>query len=223
MGRNVHIRHSKRIRKSPQWCDPGFGSDRDWKSDAVASIVYMIQDGDFNRTLDMDKILSLMDEWYKKHCMDAPSIIHMKESYAIKSRSHDPDTSTYMKALSGEHGDECYKAMDYEIHSLMIEDTWYLVSRKSIAYHNVLTGTCYFKFKRKPDWTISKFKARYYVIGHVQKRLSPEPLNSYLPVLQWDNDFDVDFAVYSRVEKSKYMPLLRQIFQVGSQNSQEFQ
>ena len=41
------------------------------------------------------------------------------------------------------------------------------------------------KCKSKPDWTISKFKAQYFVRRDFQKRLSPEPLNSYSPLLQW--------------------------------------
>ena len=57
--------------------------------------------------------------------------------------------------------------------------------RKSIADQNVLPGTWSLKFKRKPDWTIRKFKARYCVRGDIQKRLSPKPLNSYYPVVQW--------------------------------------
>ena len=39
--------------------------------------------------------------------------------------------------------------------------------------------------RKKPDWTIRKFKARYCVRGDIQKRLSPKPLNSYSPVVQW--------------------------------------
>ena len=67
----------------------------------------------------------------------------------------------------------------------MIRDTRKIVSRKSVADHNVLPGTWYFKCKRKPDWTIRKFKARYCVRGDTQKILSPKPLNSYPPVVQW--------------------------------------
>ena len=40
---NVHVRRSKCIRKPPQQYKPGFGSAREWKNGAVASIVYMIQ------------------------------------------------------------------------------------------------------------------------------------------------------------------------------------
>ena len=74
--------------------------------------------------------------------------------------------------------------MDDEI-NLMRRDTWEIVSSKSVADHNVLPGTWSFKCKRKHDWTIREFKAQYCVIGDIQKLLSPKPLNSYSPVVQW--------------------------------------
>ena len=76
--------------------------------------------------------------------------------------------------------------MYYEIKSLMRSDTWDIVSRKLVSDQNVLPVTCSFNFNRKPDCTIRKFKARYCVRGNVQNRLSPEPLNSSSPVVQWD-------------------------------------
>ena len=75
--------------------------------------------------------------------------------------------------------------MDDEIKSLIRRYTWYIVSRNSVDYHNVLPGIWSFKCNIKPDWTIRKFKSRYCVRGDVQKRLSPEPLNSYSIVVQW--------------------------------------
>ena len=90
-----------------------------------------------------------------------------------------------MEALSGENLEEYFKSMDDVIQSIMRRDTWEIVSRKSVADHNVLPGTWSFKCKRKSDWTIRKFKARYCVRGYIQKRLSPKPLNSYSPVVQW--------------------------------------
>ena len=71
------------------------------------------------------------------------------------------------------------------IQSLMRKYTWEIVSRKSVADQNVLPVTWSLKCKRKHDWTISKFKARYCVGGDIQKRLSPKPLNLYYPVVQW--------------------------------------
>ena len=159
MGRNVNVRRSEHIRNSPQRYNPGYGAAREWKNDGVASIVYMIQDRDLDSNVDTDDILSLLAEWYAEDFMDKPSTFHMRESYAIKNQSHDPDTPTYMEALSGENSEEYFKAMDDEIQSLMRRDTWEIFSRKSVADHNMLPGTWSFKCKRKPDWTIRKFKA----------------------------------------------------------------
>ena len=63
LGRNVNVRRSERIRNSPQRYNPGFGAAREWKNDAVASIVYMIQDRDLDSNVDTDDILSLLAEW----------------------------------------------------------------------------------------------------------------------------------------------------------------
>ena len=62
----------------------------------------------------------------------------MRESYVIKTQSYDPDTPTYMEALSGEDSEEYFKAMNDEIQSLMRRYTWGIVSRRSVSYHNVL-------------------------------------------------------------------------------------
>ena len=72
-----------------------------------------------------------------------------------------------------------------EIQSLMRRYTWEIVSRKLVADHNVIPGTCSFKCKKKPGRTIRKFKARYCVRGYIQKILSLKPLNLYSPVVQW--------------------------------------
>ena len=101
LGINVHVRRSKRIRKFPQRYNPGFGADREWKSDTVASIVYMIQDRYFNINVYTDDILLLLAEWDAEYCIDTPSMFHMRESYVLQYQSHDPDNPKYMEALSG--------------------------------------------------------------------------------------------------------------------------
>ena len=53
----VRVRISERIRNSPQWYDPVFGAAVEWNNDYVASILYMIQDGDLNRNVDTDEII----------------------------------------------------------------------------------------------------------------------------------------------------------------------
>ena len=75
--------------------------------------------------------------------------------------------------------------MDDEIQSLMRRDIWGVVSRKSVADHNVPPGSWFFKCKRKPDWKNRKLKAQYFVRGDIQNILYSKPLNSYSPVVQW--------------------------------------
>ena len=72
LGRNVNLRRSECIIKSLQRSNPGFGAAREWKNDAVANIVYMIQYGDFNSIGDTDDIISLLAEWDAEDCMDMP-------------------------------------------------------------------------------------------------------------------------------------------------------
>ena len=59
--------------------------------------------------------------------MDTPSKFHIRKYYVLKTQSHDPDTPTYMEALSVKNSEEYIKAMDDEIQSLMRRDTWDIV------------------------------------------------------------------------------------------------
>ena len=68
----------------------------------------MIQDRDYDSNVDTGDNLLLLDEWGAE-----------RESYALKTQSHDLDTPTYMEALSGENLEEYFKAMDDEILNLM--------------------------------------------------------------------------------------------------------
>ena len=77
LGINVNVRRSERIRNFPQRFNPRFGAAIEWKNDAVASIVYMIQDRDFDSNVDTDDILLLLDEWDAEDCMDTPSTFHI--------------------------------------------------------------------------------------------------------------------------------------------------
>ena len=130
MGNNVNVRRSERIKNSPTVVIPEFGAATEWKSNAVANIIYMIQDRDYYSNVDTDDILLLQAEW------DAE-----RESYDIKTQSHDHDNPTYMEELSGENLEEYFKAMDDEILSLMRRYTWEIVSRKSVPDHNIIPGT----------------------------------------------------------------------------------
>ena len=58
------MRRSERIRNSTQRYNPGFGAAREWKNDADASIVFMIQDRDFDSNVDTNDILLLLADRY---------------------------------------------------------------------------------------------------------------------------------------------------------------
>ena len=57
---------------------------------------------------------------------------------------HDRDLNSY------ENMDKYFKAMDDEIQSLMRRDTWEIVSKKSVADHNMLPRIKAYMFKPKP-------------------------------------------------------------------------
>ena len=72
------MRRSEHIINSPQKYNPGFGAAREWNNYSVASIFYMIQDGDFNINVATDDIISLLAEWDAEDFMDMPSTFHMR-------------------------------------------------------------------------------------------------------------------------------------------------
>ena len=54
----------------------------------------------------------LLAEWDEEYCMYMSSTFYMREYYVLTYKSHDPDTTTYMEALSGEIAEEYFKAVD---------------------------------------------------------------------------------------------------------------
>ena len=78
LGRKFHMSRSEYIIKYTQRYEPGFGATIEWQSDYVASIVYMIQDEDFNRNVDAYEILLLLAEWYTEDFMDTALAFHMR-------------------------------------------------------------------------------------------------------------------------------------------------
>ena len=62
----------------------------------------MIQDRYLNRNEDTIDILLLLAEWDAEYCMYMPST-DMIEYYVLRYQIHDPETPTYMEAISGEN------------------------------------------------------------------------------------------------------------------------
>ena len=89
LGKNIHMRRSKHVIKYSHRYDTVLRASREWKSDYVAIIVYMIQDGIFKKNVDMDEMLSLLTEWDTEYCMDVPLTFYIREFYAIMSQIYD--------------------------------------------------------------------------------------------------------------------------------------
>ena len=69
MVRYVHVRHFNHHRKYPQKFDLVYGVTRDFKSDDIPGLVYIIHYGNYDRNTDMDKILYLLAGWDVEDCM----------------------------------------------------------------------------------------------------------------------------------------------------------
>ena len=117
-------------RKLPHCFRPGFGFTREWKSDTVVILFYMIQYGVHDRKLDIDQILYLMADWYAEDYMGSLQIFHKGESYSLKYQTQGTNDTKYMNALSVEQEKNYYKATEGEIKSLIIRHTWEVVSSK---------------------------------------------------------------------------------------------
>ena len=55
--------------RPPKRFDLVFGSVREWKSDDVDNLLYMIQDDYYDSSLYKDEILYLLSNWDAKDCM----------------------------------------------------------------------------------------------------------------------------------------------------------
>ena len=146
----------------------------------------------------------------------------MIEYYVIKSLSHNPNTPTYMEALSVEHAYEKKEAMDDEIQSLMRRDTWEIVSRNLVSDHNVLPGRWSFKCKKKPDWNIRN--SRHDILWEWMSRRDCIR-NPWTIILQWSIGpqwgwcwFCSVFYVFRVKVLTSKMSFLSHIFQVGIQS-----
>ena len=91
------MRHYKRNRKPPQQFEPVFGAEREYNSESIANIVYMIKYGDYNSNVDTNDILYLLADWDVEYCMDTLLKFHTREDYPLNYQSNYPDTPTHME------------------------------------------------------------------------------------------------------------------------------
>ena len=77
-----------------------------------------------------------------------------------------------MEALLGEHENKYYKAVYDEIQILIKIEICNIFTRNSADNHKNLPFKSSFKYNRKHDCSLNKFKVHYFVRGCVHKRLS---------------------------------------------------
>lgn len=89
-------------------------------------------------------------------------------SYAAARGASDADNPTYAQAMSGPDAQHWRAAMKVEFDSLVSHSVGQLIKRPSSA--NVLGGMWHFKQKRDTNGVVTKYKARWVILGNHQIR-----------------------------------------------------
>jgi hypothetical protein len=100
--------------------------------------------------------------------------------YAMKSRLNDPNSPSLLQDMHGEFAEQYLKAIKYGIQFLITQSTWATVPRSEATH--VIESTWVFKLKWFPDGSASKFKARFFVCGDLQKE-GVDYFETYAPVI----------------------------------------
>ena len=177
------LRRSSRTRARPVPYQSDFASARQWKNNEVLYLAQTMA----NLTISISsqtKLNSLLTD------IDAETTAtnYSPASYAAKPK-HDPDTPSYVEAMSGEQSEDYWRAMQEEISALVKRNTWEILPRSQCPIGtNVVPGTWAFRCKRRPDGSFRKFKARWCVRGDLEKKINGkrgESVDTYSPVVQW--------------------------------------
>ena len=74
---------------------------------------------------------------------------------AKKKKTNDPDTPTYMEAMSGDDAESFWEAMQKEIEALVKRKTWSVVPRSVAGGSDIVPGTWAFKKEKTAGWDLS--------------------------------------------------------------------
>jgi Reverse transcriptase (RNA-dependent DNA polymerase) len=101
----------------------------------------------------------------------------------LSARANAKDNPTWEEAMNGPDKAGYWKAMGKEVTTLETEmDSWEVVERQ--GWMNVLPSTWAFRYKRFPDGTIRKLKARFCVRGDRQRE-GIDYFDTYALVVNW--------------------------------------
>lgn len=101
----------------------------------------------------------------KRENKGVPPDRYMGNAYTVASMYEDPRNRN--EALAGVNKDKWKKAMDEEMESLLLNNTWELVQRPKNK--NIISCKWVFKTKRNSEGQVNKFKARLVARGFSQK------------------------------------------------------
>ena len=109
-------------------------------------------------------------------------------AFAAKVQSDDFPTYNEILRMSEEERLKWIEAMDVEISDLVERNAFDLVPRSQAlqAGHNIVKSMWTYRRKRRPDGTISRYKARLVVRGDLQKQYYNFSTNdTFAPVVEW--------------------------------------
>ena len=107
--------------------------------------------------------------------------VHISDPRVYSVKRSDPDMPSFNEAV-GEFSEKYIEAMKKEVSALILQNTWITVPWSEAD--NVIMSTCAFKLKQLPDGTPSKFNARFFVRGDLQKE-GIDYFETYSPVVAW--------------------------------------
>jgi hypothetical protein len=183
-------RASTRTRLTPTRFTPGEGAasqwkNNEWKNTNVLNLAEHMSELKWTDN-DMKEISALLAD----HDAEETAMNYQPAAFTAKKR-YDPDTPSYMEAMSGDNAEDYWVTMKGEIDSLVKRQTWDIVPRSSCAPNALIVpGTWAFRCKRRPDGTFRKFKSRWCVRGDIERRINGkngEVMDTYSPVVQWSS------------------------------------
>ena len=141
---------------------------------------------DFPTSLHPDKLSSTFDSHLLAQIQSPLGIIDDWHPLFFNAKAINEDAPSYfdIRMLSREEQDKWIAAMDKELNELEAKQTFKLVPRSKANGKEIVDVMWTFVRKRKPDGTISRYKARLVVRGDQQKASFSRD-NTFAPVIDW--------------------------------------
>ena len=185
-------RRSTRVRRSPTYFNPGTGAARNWNSDQVINLAYVLTPhaSKFSEE-DEIEVFNLLADINYLDSAECPNPMLLGERYLAymseEKSNYDDDTPSYWQAVAGADQISWLQAMKSELDNLRKRCTWTVVQKaeigKSLPAGQIVPVTWALKIKRHDDMSFRKYKGRFCVRGDLQRQHSD--VESFAPVISW--------------------------------------